>query len=114
MLIWHCKLYYARLELREGRFLNLGYEAMVAKYLLLYKNGEENELYRLEGNGPRIMTNAQLKNEVVTDPKDVKNYICYQLQKKTPEKNVDLSKFTAVQGGIYFRTLMEILNGNQQ
>lgn len=108
------KLYYARLELREGRFLNLGYEAMVAKYLLLYKNGEENELYRLEGNGPRIMTNAQLKNEVVTDPKDVKNYICYPLQKKTPEKNVDLTKFTAVQGGIYFRTLREILNGNQQ
>lgn len=74
------KLYYVRAGMVTGSLrLVAGFEH--CKYVLLYDNNRRN-MYKLSGNGPRLVSGAELQKLGFDSRKDF--YLCFDLESKNP------------------------------
>lgn len=74
------KLYYVRAGMVTGSLrLVAGFEH--CKYVLLYDNNRRN-MYKLSGNGPRLVSGAELQKLGFDSRKDF--YLCFDLESKIP------------------------------
>lgn len=112
-LTQNIKLYYVREGIKGRLTLSPGFE--YCKYLLMY-NKNRREIYKLKGNGPRIMSKSELQSLGFAPHSDI--YLVYDIEDPIP-----ITTFHGQQGQIlqikknldpykketYFSTLKELL-----
>ena len=109
------KLYYVRAGMVTGSLrLVAGFEH--CKYVLLYDNNRRN-MYKLSGNGPRLVSGAELQKMGFDSRKDF--YLCFDLESKNPVvkfRDVKTGRILKIRNEFhpfkkepYFSTLKELL-----